>query len=323
MGSSASSTRESSNVNGNNPLVSVIITCYNQARFLTDSIQSVLAQTYENYEIVVIDDGSADHPELVAARYPQVSFMRQENQGVSKARNNGWQKSRGSFLVFLDADDRLLPRALEVGLRCFAECPDCGFVYGSGRVIDTEGYELEPLVPRIRGCNYQQLLEGNSITFPAQVMYLRAALESVGGFSSFVNNRFIGNASDYDLSLRLANRYPIRRHDELVAEWRQHATNTSSNSLMMLESCVTLLNAQWPRVSGKSQQKQALRKGLKRVRTHFGERLIEELRLQARSGDINWRTFATSIVALAKYYPSGLIGNVLRKTKSVVFPTRR
>jgi glycosyltransferase involved in cell wall biosynthesis len=322
MSSSASNTKESPNVNGNNPLVSVIIPCYNHARYLTDSIQSVLSQTYSNYEIVVVDDGSEDHPELVAAQYPQVSFQRQENQGPSKARNNGWQRSNGSFLVFLDADDRLLPHALEAGLRCFAEYPECAFVFGNGRVIDSEGNQVELLVPALRGANYEELLEGNSVTCPAQVMYRRAALESVGGFASFVNNRFIANASDYDISLRLANLYPIRPYDELIAEWRQHTSNISSNSLKMLQSCVTILNAQRPALKGKPEQEEALRKGLKRIRIHYGERLIEELRSQARTGNINWRKFAASILALGKYYPRGLIDNVLRKTKSVVLPTR-
>src|SRR4029453_15536742 len=173
MNSKPSSIEKFADPNDDNPLVSIIITCYNQAHFLNESIQSVLSQTHRNYEIVIIDDGSVDHPELVATQYPQVSFARQENQGVSKARNHGWQKSIGTFLVFLDADDRLLPCALEAGLKCFAEDPGCAFVFGNGRGIDSGGKKVEPLVPGIRGCNYEQLLEGNSITFPAQVMYRR------------------------------------------------------------------------------------------------------------------------------------------------------
>ena len=98
-------------------LVSVVIPCYNQAHFLGEAIESVLAQTYPHREIVVVDDGSPDNTREVASRYPGVRYVRQENQGLAAARNTGLRHSSGSYLVFLDADDRLLPEALEVGLR--------------------------------------------------------------------------------------------------------------------------------------------------------------------------------------------------------------
>ena len=95
--------------NGMLPLVSVIITSYNQARFLSDAIESVLTQTYSQFEMVVVDDGSTDNASEVVARYPGVRYMRQDNQGLSAARNTGLRESNGAYLVFLDADDRLLP----------------------------------------------------------------------------------------------------------------------------------------------------------------------------------------------------------------------
>ena len=89
-------------------LVSVVIPCYNQAHFLGEAIESVLAQTYPHLEIVVVDDGSTDNTGEVAARYPGVRYVRQENQGLAAARNTGLRHSSGDYLVFLDADDRLL-----------------------------------------------------------------------------------------------------------------------------------------------------------------------------------------------------------------------
>src|SRR6266542_3911165 len=97
-------------------LVSVVITCYNQAHFLSQAIESVLSQTYQIHEVIVIDDGSADHPEQIASKYSMVCFVGHQNRGVSAARNSGWRRSKGEFLVFLDADDRLLPNALQAGL---------------------------------------------------------------------------------------------------------------------------------------------------------------------------------------------------------------
>src|SRR5919107_192619 len=104
-------------------LVSVVIPCYNQAHFLSEAIESVLAQTYPYFEIIVVDDGSTDNTSEVAGRYSGVRCIRQDNQGLSGARNSGLRHSKGEYLVFLDADDRLLPQALEVGLECLRAYP--------------------------------------------------------------------------------------------------------------------------------------------------------------------------------------------------------
>jgi glycosyltransferase involved in cell wall biosynthesis len=96
------------------PLVSVVIPCYNQAHFLGEAIESVLAQTYRHYEIIVVDDGSPDTTSKVTSSYPAVRYLRQSNAGLSAARNAGMNVSRGQFLVFLDADDRLLEDALQL-----------------------------------------------------------------------------------------------------------------------------------------------------------------------------------------------------------------
>src|ERR687898_3129642 len=98
-------------------LVTVVIPCYNQAHFLGEAIESVLSQSYPNFEILVVDDGSPDDTSEVASRYPpqQVRLISQKNQGVSAARNTGIGHARGEYVVFLDADDRLLPEALEAG----------------------------------------------------------------------------------------------------------------------------------------------------------------------------------------------------------------
>ncbi len=92
-------------------LVSVVIPCYKQAHFLPEAIKSVLAQTYSGVEAIVVDDGSPDNTSEVACRHRDVRCIRQQNQGLSGARNTGLRESRGSFVMFLDADDRLLRNA--------------------------------------------------------------------------------------------------------------------------------------------------------------------------------------------------------------------
>src|SRR5215208_7256201 len=125
------------------PLVSVVIPCYNQAHFLGEAIESVLAQSHPNFEIIVVDDGSPDDTSEVAEHYPEVRLVRQENQGLSAARNAGLARSEGEYVVFLDADDRLLPEALKTGVECLEAHPECAYVYGHFRVIASDGSFLK------------------------------------------------------------------------------------------------------------------------------------------------------------------------------------
>jgi glycosyltransferase involved in cell wall biosynthesis len=297
--------------------VSVIIPCYNQAQFLSDSIESVLRQTHPRYEIIVVDDGSRDHPESIAARYPAVRFIRQNRQGAAAARNTGWRESRGDLLVFLDGDDRLLPNGLSAGYDCFRAHPDCGFVFGHGYLIGPTGEELRPNpLPVVHEAGgYEQLLERNPIAFPGVVMFRRAAFESVDGFKGVVGGCPIDNASDYDLYLRVAERFPIHAHPEMVAEWRQHGTNTSRNSLMMLRTTLAVLNGQRGPITRDSRYRAAKKRGVRRLRVFFGERLIQELRLEVRSGQISWPRFGVSLLALLRHYPTGVAKNALRRLK--------
>jgi glycosyltransferase involved in cell wall biosynthesis len=105
------------------PLVSIIIPCHNQARFLFlyDAIASVLGQTHSPVELIVVDDGSPDNTAEIARRYEAIRFLCQENRGVSTARNAGFSASTGAYVMFLDADDRLMPNAVQEHLRCFAD----------------------------------------------------------------------------------------------------------------------------------------------------------------------------------------------------------
>src|SRR5262249_8229995 len=119
--------------------VSLVIPCFNQAQFLAQAIESALPQTAGRPDIIVVDDGSTHNTVEVARRYAGVSYRRKDNQGLAAARNAGIREVQKRHVVFLDADDRLLPAALEVGLAQMAAHPDCTFTAGAHRFIGVDG----------------------------------------------------------------------------------------------------------------------------------------------------------------------------------------
>src|SRR3984885_16091348 len=123
------------------PLVSVVIPCYNGEAFLREAIESALEQSYQRVEVIVVDDGSTDRSSEIALQFP-VRYIRQPNRGLTKSRNLGVRKSRGSYVVFLDGDDRLKPDAVKTGLRVLAERPECAMAVGDHIFVSREGRQI-------------------------------------------------------------------------------------------------------------------------------------------------------------------------------------
>ena len=223
-------------------MVSVVIPCYNHANFVGQAIESVLGQTYSNFELIVVDDGSTDNSADVARRYPAAQYIYQQNAGPSVARNTGLRQSRGEYIVFLDADDRLLAHALETGVRHLSEHPECAFVSGHCRVIDSNGAILpSPRQLRVEHEHYLRLLRGgNYIWCPATVFYRRQILDLVHGFD--VAHR---SAADYELYLRVTRDFPVYSHDEVIAEYRHHSSNMSRDLSVMQKDALAALEAEW------------------------------------------------------------------------------
>jgi glycosyltransferase involved in cell wall biosynthesis len=247
-------------------LVTVVIPCYNQARFLGEAIESALSQTYKNFEVVVVDDGSDDHTSEVAARYGRVRLVRQENKGLSAARNRGFAEGRGEYVVFLDADDRLLPDALEVGVGKLETHPNCAFVSGHCTLIAVDGSALQtPHQFHIRKAHYRALLRGNYIWNPASVIYRSTVLNSIGGFDPSVSP-----SADYDLYLRIARDYPVHCHEHVVVEARRHGANMSSDYERMLKYSLIVLESQWRYARGNECDEEAYRQGINHYRKYYG-----------------------------------------------------
>ena len=285
---------------GDKPLVSVIIPCYNQGHFLGEAIESTLAQTYPHLEVLVVDDGSTDNIAAVIARYPGVRCLRQENQGLSAARNTGLRHSIGERIVFLDADDRLMPNAIEVGLACLKEHPECAFVYGRSRFMAFDGSSFQgPPQPRVKGNYYLALLQGCPIFATGSVMYRREIFELVGDFEPALSP-----AADYDLYYRIARQFPIHGHGETIAEYRKHGTSMTRSGEMMLKYNLMALRAQWKHVNKSKQQTEAYKTGIRFWKRVWGRYVIEQIRAAMAEGE--WKRATEGMLSLLRYSPSCL-----------------
>ncbi len=247
------------------PLVSVVITTFNHARFLADAISSARSQTRPAEEIIVVDDGSTDNPAAVVADFPGVHLIRQLHHGLAAARNTGWRATQGKYVVFLDADDLLLADAIGSNLRRFDRNPDCAFVYGAYRIVDGEGRLLYLPTPNaIGGDPYATFLGGNSIGMHATVMYRREILQEAGGFDSHLRA-----CEDYDLYLRLAQRYKVASGDERIADYRRHDSNMSGNVGMMLTTVLGVLRRHRRNALTRRRWRAAYRVGVRNWKSYY------------------------------------------------------
>jgi glycosyltransferase involved in cell wall biosynthesis len=165
------------------PRVSVVIPTWNRRRRLEEAIASVLAQTYTDYEILVVDDGSTDDTrEWIGGRYPEsrLRYLHQENRGSSSARNAGVRAARGDLVAFLDSDDLWLPRKLEFQVPLFDRNPAVGFVFCGSAKVDQKGITLETRKPtaEFRGRAALAMIRRNLMPTPTVVVRTRLALET-------------------------------------------------------------------------------------------------------------------------------------------------
>jgi len=278
-------------------LVSVVIPCFGQSHYLSEAIESVLAQTYPHLEILVVDDSSSDNASEIAGRYPGVRCLRCDNSGMAGARNFGIRSTSGDFLVFLDADDRLLPGAIEAGLRELREHPEAAAVSGHFRRIAQDGSPIETFEqPVVRRDHYARLLTDNWAGFPARSVYRRAVFEHVGGFDPELDA-----TADFGLNLEIARQFPYWSHGELVAEHRTHGGNSSGDAARMLAQSLAAVRRQRPHTRETPELKQAYRTARKFWKQYYGELLVAQIGKSLRDGERGRALHETA--TLARYSP--------------------
>lgn len=268
------------------PLVSIIIPCYiatpRQAALLEETLGTVSAQTRSDYEVILVDDGSPLAVEPLGACHRSTMTVQQPNAGSAVARNTGIARCRGEYLVFLDADDHLLPPALEAGLGAFAAHPDCGFVVGPREEMTFEGQPVSWPVPvPPRGSQLYTPLLGFDwyIIPPSSAMFRREVVEHVGGFQD------PWGADDLDFYLRVARHYPAWCYQSPpVTRYRRYSASSSRDGERMLHSIRAVYARQWPLVQGDAQAEAAFHRGLRQLTEIFLDCLVENIEDRMRAG---------------------------------------
>jgi glycosyltransferase involved in cell wall biosynthesis len=287
------------------PRVAVAIAVFNQAHFLADALLSVARQTRRADEVIVVDDGSADRPDVIAALFGGVLLVRRENGGLAAARNTALKATTCNLIVFLDADDVLEPGAIAAGLACFerAPAPAPAFVYGAHRrtgptLKTTAPYRLQ----RLSRPPYHQFLLGNAVGMHASAMFDVDAVRAIGGF-----DESLPRCEDHDLYCRLSRSRSVAFHETLVAAYRQHGSNMSADHRTMLHWALVVHSRHRP----PEEDREAMhvwRRGRARWRAHYA---IDEVRSAFRR--FRMHDVRVAIANLLTIPPASLVEDLARR----------
>jgi glycosyltransferase involved in cell wall biosynthesis len=213
-------------------LVSVIIPAFNSERYLSDAVESVLNQTYKNFELIVVNDGSTDRTEEILKQYfDRIQYIYQHNKGVAAARNTGIRVSKGEYVAFLDSDDIWAKNNLRLQINYLKNNPDIGLIYGeivnfNGHETDEELWSVIMETPRPKGHIFQDLILA-CLFQTSTVMVRRRVLDTVGFF-----NESLPLGEDYDLWLRIAANHKVGYVPDMLCKYRRHASSLTATNLL-------------------------------------------------------------------------------------------
>jgi len=199
--------------------ISVIIPTYNRAQSIGRSIDSVLNQSYRNFEIIVVDDGSTDNTRDILLSFGNhIKYIRQDNKGPSNSRNVGINASRGEFVAFLDSDDYFMKPNLEIKIAFLESNPHIGWVYSDWEYVDGQDNYIEKgslkfnySEKKLYGNIFEELIRSRNFISPCTVLLRKSVLEDVGYFDPEIPSQ-----EDYDLWLRVSLKYPTHYIDRAL-----------------------------------------------------------------------------------------------------------
>ena len=310
------------------PAISVVIPTFNRAKYLSAAIQSVLDQTYTDYEVIVIDDGSTDDTKSTLQAWTdagQIRYHYQENAGVSAARNSGIAMARGQYIAFLDSDDLFLPQKLEKQIAAFERSPDLAFVHCHFIKFDDQGQNLgQRDTSRFTGRIYPQLLTEWSVLMATPCMLMRSdVLEQVGGYDPNMDW-----AEDLDLWRRITRHHPIDLVPEVLVKVRAHSGGASQQKIQAVPHFRRYLDKSFADDPGLSAAFK--RRCYATMYAQMGKNMLGEgdqeamrqaRRLALQSMRINPLAFSAYTVLLASFLSAGIRRTLARLVRKLRYRT--
>ena len=217
------------------PLVSIVAPCYNAERFLEAAIESIFAQDYEHFEVIIVDDGSTDKSvamlEALQRKYP-FQLYQQPNQGVSAALNHGLKYASGTYVSTPDLDDIMLPESVRVRARYLDEHPDVGCVGALIAYMDSDGNDTKSQSrTEIECLKFDDILRGAVVVGAPVALYRMQAIRNANGYDPDIR------VQDFQMTLRIARQgYGIHVLPVVVTRYRRHANNLSRKYKVLLDA---------------------------------------------------------------------------------------
>jgi glycosyltransferase involved in cell wall biosynthesis len=223
-------------------LVSIIIPAYNIEKLISETIKSVVNQTHTNVELIVVDDGSTDNTSKIVEAFcnqdSRIKLIQQKNQGVSAARNNGFEISKGRYIAYLDGDDLWEPGILQVLIEKIDSDTTLGLAHADGQQINESSQKINAFYPGKEGYLLENLLleGGGGVNCISGAVIKREVIETVGGFDVE-----LANGEDHELSYRIAQKYKIGSVSHVKWYYRIHSGNAHTKIELLERDAILVL----------------------------------------------------------------------------------
>lgn len=226
------------------PLVSIVIPCYNHERFVQDSIQSVIDQTYDHIELIIIDDGSKDGSvakiqemvDICEQRFSRFEFRHRDNIGLSATLNEALEWCRGQYYSALASDDQILPDKTKYQIEFLENNQDIAAVFGGVQLIDENNIRLDKIISKTRSYDFKDILmHKHDLPAPTQMIRMKD-IKKVGGHDSSLY------IEDWYMWLKLSQHHGIFYINQVFALYRHHDNNNSKNFEKMHEARIEILS---------------------------------------------------------------------------------
>ena len=258
--------------------VSVLVPSYNAARYLSQAIDSALNQTFQDFEIIIIDDGSTDNTREIVERYlkrapDKIRYIYQDNQGLARARNTGLRHARGEYVALLDADDVWLPARLEETVKILDADSSAGIAHANITRISETGDKLD--TPRrdaryLSGYIFENIFLRDAHLSCPTVLFRRKCCEEVGGFDPGLTRL---GCEDRELWLRISQKFKIQYIDKVLALYRVSGKSMSQDKEKMMQARMYVIDKFCPADGG---NRQLRRKALAKIHHDLGDELLFE-----------------------------------------------